>query len=98
MAALDIGTVSVFQAIAPITSRKMNCVVTQLMPRIGIKCKTSSTVLTELSKEMAGRVPETFDAAFDFFSELRNRGIEHMKGKEKLNLERQTRWAKNRRW
>lgn len=26
--------------------------------------------------------PDTFDAAFDFFSELRERGLRHMKGEE----------------
>jgi hypothetical protein len=39
--------------------------------------------------------PETFDAAFGFFSELRKRGLEHLKGDERDIFERQTRWARN---
>jgi hypothetical protein len=38
--------------------------------------------------------PETFDAAFGFFSELRKRGLAHLKGDERDIFERQTRWAK----
>ncbi|KAJ5156966.1 uncharacterized protein N7482_008066 [Penicillium canariense] len=38
--------------------------------------------------------PDTFDAAFEFFSELRKRGLERMKGEEKHIFEKQTRWAK----
>lgn len=39
--------------------------------------------------------PETFDAAFGFFSELRKRGLAHLKGDERTIFEKQTRWAKN---
>ncbi|PYI29456.1 kinase-like protein [Aspergillus indologenus CBS 114.80] len=35
--------------------------------------------------------PDTFDAAFNFFSELRERGLSHMKGEEKRAFDRQTR-------
>ncbi|EAW11438.1 phosphotransferase family protein [Aspergillus clavatus NRRL 1] len=38
---------------------------------------------------------ETFDAAFGFFSELRKRGLGHLKGDERDIFKRQTRWAKN---
>ncbi|RAK73407.1 uncharacterized protein BO72DRAFT_471672 [Aspergillus fijiensis CBS 313.89] len=38
--------------------------------------------------------PDTFDAAFNFFSELRERGLKHMKGREKRAFDRQTRWAR----
>ncbi|PYH86530.1 hypothetical protein BO82DRAFT_370885 [Aspergillus uvarum CBS 121591] len=34
---------------------------------------------------------DTFDAAFSFFSELRERGLRHMKGEEKRAFDRQTR-------
>ncbi|CEJ62326.1 hypothetical protein PMG11_10828 [Penicillium brasilianum] len=39
---------------------------------------------------------ESFDAAFGFFAELRNRGLEHLKGEERDIFERQTRWAKHK--
>ena len=37
---------------------------------------------------------DTFDAAFKFFSELRERGLGHMKGEEREVFDRQTRWAR----
>lgn len=39
---------------------------------------------------------ESFDAAFEFFSELRTRGLERLKGEERDIFERQTRWAKRK--
>jgi hypothetical protein len=39
---------------------------------------------------------ESFDAAFGFFSELRKRGLGHLKGEERDIFERQTRWAKHK--
>ncbi|KAJ5581571.1 hypothetical protein N7535_000191 [Penicillium sp. DV-2018c] len=38
--------------------------------------------------------PDTFEAAFNFFSELRKRGLETMTGKEKKAFDRATRWAR----
>ncbi|KAJ5294669.1 hypothetical protein N7508_009490 [Penicillium antarcticum] len=38
--------------------------------------------------------PDKFDAAFNFFSELRERGLTLMKGEEKRAFNRQTRWAR----
>ncbi|GES57339.1 aminoglycoside phosphotransferase [Aspergillus terreus] len=41
--------------------------------------------------------PETFDAAFNFFSELRKLGLEGLKGEERERFDKQTSWAKNQR-
>ncbi|KAJ5445860.1 hypothetical protein N7491_001942 [Penicillium cf. griseofulvum] len=38
--------------------------------------------------------PDTFDAAFNFFSELRERGLKNMPGEKKRAFDRQTRWAR----
>ncbi|KAJ5213383.1 hypothetical protein N7449_000552, partial [Penicillium cf. viridicatum] len=38
--------------------------------------------------------PDTFDSAFNFFSELRERGLKNMIGEEKRAFDRQTRWAR----
>ncbi|KAJ5094988.1 hypothetical protein N7532_007279 [Penicillium argentinense] len=38
--------------------------------------------------------PETFDAAFNFFSDLRKVGLKRMKGQEKEIFDKQTSWAK----
>ncbi|KAJ5587245.1 uncharacterized protein N7459_003010, partial [Penicillium hispanicum] len=39
---------------------------------------------------------ETFDAAFEFFSNLRKLGLRHMKDEEREKFEKQTRWAQSR--
>jgi hypothetical protein len=36
---------------------------------------------------------ELFDTAVEWFLELRNRGLDQMKGKERVTFERQTRWV-----
>ncbi|KAI2739974.1 hypothetical protein DTO013E5_10189 [Penicillium roqueforti] len=38
--------------------------------------------------------PDTFDSAFNFFSELRERGLKNMTGEEKRAFDRQTSWAR----
>lgn len=39
---------------------------------------------------------ETFDVALRFFSDLRKEGLEHLKGEERENFEKDTRWANGR--
>lgn len=39
---------------------------------------------------------ETFDAALEFFSNLRKLGLKDMKDEEREKFEKQTRWAKSR--
>lgn len=36
---------------------------------------------------------ETYDAAVQFFSDLRKVGLQNMKGKEREDFEKETRWA-----
>lgn len=40
---------------------------------------------------------ETFDAALAFFAELRMKGLRSMKGEEREQFEKQTRWAEGKR-
>ena len=46
-----------------------------------------------LMKRDGWTYPDTFDAAINFFSELRERDLKHMTGEEKRAFDRQTRWA-----
>ncbi|KAK9853464.1 hypothetical protein MYU51_006597 [Penicillium brevicompactum] len=39
---------------------------------------------------------DTFEAAFNFFSELREQGLKHMRGEEQRALDRQTDWARKK--
>lgn len=39
---------------------------------------------------------ETFDVALRFFSDLRKGGLEHLKGEDRENFEKETRWANSR--
>lgn len=39
---------------------------------------------------------ETFDVAFRLFSDLRKGGLEHLKGEDRENFEKETRWANSR--
>ncbi|KAJ5471088.1 hypothetical protein N7530_008445 [Penicillium desertorum] len=50
--------------------------------------------IESLVKRHGWTYPDTFDAAFNFFSELRERGLRHMKGEEKRAFDKQTRWAR----
>lgn len=53
--------------------------------------------IEDLVKRDGWTHPETFDAALEFFSDLRRRGLKRMKGEERDHFEKQTRWARNRR-
>lgn len=39
---------------------------------------------------------ETFNAALALFSDLRKMGLQHMRGKERENFKKQTRWVKDK--
>ncbi|KAJ6121362.1 hypothetical protein N7512_003827 [Penicillium capsulatum] len=39
---------------------------------------------------------ETFDVALRFFSDLRKEGLEHLKGEDRENFEKETRWTRRR--
>ncbi|KAJ5828208.1 uncharacterized protein N7525_006461 [Penicillium rubens] len=47
-----------------------------------------------LMKRDGWTYPDTFDAAFNFFSELRERSLKNMRGEERRAFDRQTRWAR----
>jgi len=49
--------------------------------------------IRELVKRDGWTYNETFDTALAFFSELRKIGLRDMKGKEREQFEKQTRWA-----
>ena len=52
--------------------------------------------IEDLVKRDGWTHPETFDAALRFFSDLRKGGLEHLKGEERDNFEKETRWTKSR--
>jgi hypothetical protein len=55
----------------------------------------SSDGIEGLAKKDGWTHPETFDAAFNFFSDLRKLGLKRMKGRQKEIFDKKTRWAKS---
>lgn len=83
---LGIGMNLAFKAIALLASRRLNYGTIRLMPMDGMRFWTFFDSIEGLVKRDGWTSPETLDAAFGCFSELRNRGLAHLKGDERGHL------------